>query len=256
MVKKAGEGGGELFGERAFATLRDSLATFAPDLLGLDPLPATKPAEGAGAKKKKADQFVRETKVKQPHEDDGGSVSSARPRERSGGGFSMHELRAKNNRDPESVIPSEYKGERDESCAIPSEYKGAGDNFNVNDLLEHPGELYVEDADSMKHLDPSDGVSDMLLEDAILDAYRDGMASNYAANETRGFSNELHYWDERYRYDADLRARDDGEADRQRRAESERIANDARRRADEAADRARMDADLARRRYEDDLNRR
>lgn len=252
MVKKAGESGGELFGERAFATLRDSLATFAPDLLGLDPLPDTKTV----AKKKGAggDQFVRETKVKQPHEDDGGSVSSARPRERTGGGFSMHELRAKNNRDPESVIPSEH--EHDESCAIPSEYKGAGENFNVNDLLEHPGELYVEDADSLKHLDPSDGVSDMLLEDAILDAYRDGMASNYAANETRGFSNELHYWDERYRYDADLRSRDDGEADRQRRAESERIANEARRRADEAADRARMDADLARRRYEDDLNRR
>jgi hypothetical protein len=176
----------------------------------------------------------------------------------------MHELRAKQIEDPDSVlaaedeIPSEYCHKVQYGDSVPSEHP-LPEHYSIDDLLENPlDESYLDEADAGKKGAGFGNVSEMLLEDAILDAYRNNMAATFEANETRGFSNELHLWDERYVYDAKLRVDADEGAERHRNLESDRINTENRRRAEEDANRRRMEdaADLARRRYDDDLNRR
>jgi hypothetical protein len=247
----------------AWDALRRSLETFAPDLIG-----GEKPAATVEKKKVAAptnrDQYTRGVTPKQAYDDE--TVSSVQQRQRKGSGMSMHELMAKQIADPESVLPAEpmaVEGSVPSECGTEQfhcdEDELTGRNqpavhYDVDELLEDPNAGgYEPDLDPYQPAE--DHVADMLLEDAILDAYRDNMEASAAAIGTRGFANELHYYEERNIYDLRKRLDEDEGSERRNAIESDRAAAEAQRRADDDA-RRRMEDDAARRRRDDDLNRR
>jgi hypothetical protein len=230
MSKKVGQrDGSELFDAGDFNVLRSTISTLAPELVA--------PAKPREEPAKPADRYVSSATPKAQQDDEGSAASSVRPRERRGSGMSAHELRATIDKQAAPV-------ELEEGAGDPLDFETGGE---LDDMLA--GE--VEDHDHCGGMSEDEEVDrriqDSLLEDAILDAYRDNMEALAQANATRDFTRGEDLWHERYRFDARNRMDTDEASERSRNSEADRRATEERRRIEDEAARRRLDDDRNRR---------